>query len=185
MHETVVGQRRIAIPGFGLRREAREDAIAILYETEIAGRDIREALSHRAIPLSDYASGLIEGINRDLVDIDHVLSRHLVGWSVERLAVVDRIIARMGVWELMNCPDVPTGVVLSEVVKLATKYCGQESPRFLNGVLDAIATSVRGDGVDRDTYRSDDSASVSDSRSSEFSPQSQTAYRTGPEPEKE
>ncbi|MDE0268267.1 MAG: transcription antitermination factor NusB [Acidimicrobiaceae bacterium] len=140
----MVDDDRIAIPGFGLRREAREDALVVLYEIEIAGHSIEEALSRRAIPMSDYAVGLIRGVQQDIVCVDHILGRHLVGWSVQRLAIVDRILARVAVWELINRHDVPTGVVLSEVVSLATRYCGSESPRFLNGVIAAVALEVRG-----------------------------------------
>lgn len=138
---------RIAIPGFGLRREAREDALVVLYEIEIAGHSIEEALSSRAIPMSDYADDLIRGVQRDVAGIDHLLGRHLVGWSVQRLAIVDRILARVAAWELINRRDVPTGVVLSEVVSLATRYCGPESPRFLNGVIAALALEIRGTEV--------------------------------------
>ena len=135
----------IAIPGFGLRREAREDALVALYEAEISGRSIRETLADKVIAPSGYAVELVHGVRHELAGLDEVLQRHLVGWTVDRLAVVDRILARMAVWELLRSPGVPAGVVLSEAVALATHYCGPESPRFLNGLLGAIADEVRSD----------------------------------------
>jgi len=54
------------------------------------------------------------------------------------------MIASITTWELVNQPDVPTGVALSEAVELATQYAGEDSPRFLNGLLRAVATEVRG-----------------------------------------
>ena len=132
------------VPGFGARREAREDALAVLYEVEIAGDSAFEALARRAVPPTGYAVELALGVDADRDEVDDLLSRHLVGWRLERLAVVDRSVARIAAWELVHRDDVPTGVVLSEAVALATQYCGAESPRFLNGVLRAVADEVRG-----------------------------------------
>ena len=133
-----------SVPGFGARREAREDALAVLYEAEIADGSAFEALARRAVPPSEYAMELALGVDADRESVDDLLRRHLVGWRLERLAVVDRTLARIAAWELIRRDDVPTGVVLSEAVALATQYCSAESPRFLNGVLRAVADEVRG-----------------------------------------
>lgn len=132
-----------SLPGFGTRREAREDALAVLYEAEIAGGSAFEALARRAVPPTEYAMELALGVDADRESVDDLLRRHLVGWRLERLAVVDRTLARIAAWELIRRDDVPTGVVLSEAVALATQYCSAESPRFLNGVLRAVADEVR------------------------------------------
>lgn len=128
---------------FGGRREAREEALSFLYETELTGDPIDESLAARTIPLEDYAVELIRGIDTDRDDLDEIIGRNLKGWTIRRMAIVDRVIARMATWELRSRPDVPTGAVLSEAVELATQYCGEESPRFLNGVLRAVADEVR------------------------------------------
>ena len=133
-----------SVPGFGARREAREDALAVLYEAQIASGSASEALARRSVPPSEYAVELSLGVDADRDHVDDLLRRHLVGWRLERLAVVDRTLARIAVWELVHRDDVPTGVVLSEAVALATQYCSAESPRFLNGVLRAVADEVRG-----------------------------------------
>ncbi len=133
------------LPGFGTRREAREDALAVLYEAEIAGGTAAEALARRGVPPSQYAVELSLGVDADRENVDDLLARKLVGWRLERLAVVDRTLARIAVWELVHRDDVPTGVVLSEAVALATQYCSAESPRFLNGVLRAVADEARPD----------------------------------------
>ena len=133
-----------SVPGFGARREAREDALAVLYEAEMAGRSTEQALGRRAVPPSDYAVEIALGVDDDRANIDEMLRRHLLRWRLERLAVVDRALARLAAWELMHSDDVPTGVVLSEAVGLATQYSSAESPRFLNGVLRAVADDVRG-----------------------------------------
>lgn len=133
-----------SVPGFGTRREAREDALAVLYEAEIAGDSSEEALGRRAVSPSGYAVEVALGVDADRDRLDSLLRMHLVGWRLERLAIVDRVLARIAVWELAHRDDVPTGVVLSEAVALATQYCGADSPRFLNGVLRAVADEVRG-----------------------------------------
>ena len=102
-------------------------------------------------PKSSSAAGVAVGIRRGhgrqrrrYPDrIDEALAWYLRGWDLDGMAVVDRTLARMAAWELMERPDVPTGAALSELVELATQYCGAESPRFLNGLLSAIAKETR------------------------------------------
>lgn len=132
------------VPGFGSRREAREDALAVLYETEMAGGSAAETLGRRPLPPSGYAVTLALGVEADRDAVDGMLERHLVDWRLRRLAAVDRALARLAVWELLHSRDIPTGAVLAEAVALATLYGGAESPRFLNGVLGAIAREIRG-----------------------------------------
>lgn len=127
----------------GGRREAREEALSFLYETELTGEPIADAFAARAIPLEDYATTMVEGIDADRVELDDIIRRNLTGWRLERMAIVDRVIARMATWELRSRSDVPTGAVLSEAVELATQYCGEDSPRFLNGVLRSVANELR------------------------------------------
>lgn len=134
-------------PGIGSRREAREEALALLYEVELTGESPLDALAHREVAPEPYAQDIIEGIAADRAEIDDLIQRNLEGWRLTRLAIVDRVLARISAWELLRRPDVPTGAVLSEVVELATQYSGEESPRFLNGVLRAVADEVRAAGV--------------------------------------
>ena len=131
--------------GLGGRREAREEALSFLYETDLTGDPVDGALAGRAIPLEAYAVEMIEGVDADRTELDDIIGRNLTGWSIHRMAVVDRVIARMATWELRSRADVPTGAVLSEAVELATQYSGEDSPRFLNGVLRAVANELRPD----------------------------------------
>ena len=134
-----------SIPGLGGRREAREEALSFLYETELTGSSVAEALDGRTLPPEDYALAMVEGIAAARDELDDIIARNLTGWRLERMPIIDRVIARMATWELQSRPDVPTGAVLSEVVELATQYCGEDSPRFLNGVLRAVADELRPD----------------------------------------
>lgn len=132
-----------AIPGLGGRREAREEALAFLYETELTGAPVADGLAARAVALEDYAVEMIEAVDAARVELSTLVGEHLTGWRLERMPIVDRVIALMAAWELRDRPDIPTGVVLSEAVELATQYCAEESPRFLNGVLRSVADAVR------------------------------------------
>lgn len=132
------------IPGFGSRREAREEALAVLYQAELTGDAVDDSLASREVPPSDYAIEIAEGVDDDRDDLDALLGRHLKNWRVERMPLVDRVIARIAAWELSRRDDIPTGAVLSEAVEIATQYCGEQSPRFLNGVLSSVADEVRG-----------------------------------------
>lgn len=132
-----------SVPGLGGRREAREEALSFLYETELTGEPVADGLAARDIPLEDYAVALVRGVDADRGELDEIIGRNLTGWTIHRMAIVDRVIARMATWELRSRADVPTGAVLSEAVALATQYCGEDSPRFLNGVLRSVADELR------------------------------------------
>ena len=131
------------IPGLGGRREAREDALAVLYEIEMTGESVAESLAGRDVAPADYAVDIVEGVAANMASIDAVLTRHAERWRLARFTTVDRSLARMAAWELGHRPDVPTGVVLSELVELATQYSGTDAPRFLNGLLRAVADELR------------------------------------------
>lgn len=131
------------IPGLGSRREAREEALAILYQAELTGDPVADALSAREVAPSEYAVEIAERVDEERDDLDALLGRHLNRWRVERMPLVDRVIARIAAWELSARDDIPTGVVLSEAVEIATQYCAEQSPRFLNGVLSSVADEVR------------------------------------------
>jgi N utilization substance protein B len=131
------------IPGLSGRREAREDALSVLYEIELTGDPASESLARRDLKAGEYAAAIVEGVAANRPEIDSVITRHVRGWRLERLTVVDRTLARIAAWELAYSPQVPTGVVLSELVELATQYSGTDAPRFLNGLLRAVADEVR------------------------------------------
>ena len=134
--------------GVSSRREAREEALGLLYQLEVTGETLQAALSAKPVPPEEYALELVEGVAGTVDELDRLIGAQLTGWTVDRLAVVDRVLARIATWELNERADVPTGVVLSEAVELASQYSGAESPRFLNGVLRAVANESRGDPHD-------------------------------------
>jgi putative hydrolase of the HAD superfamily len=129
------------------RRAARERALGLLYEAEAKGVDGAAVLAELPVPPDDFASALVLGVDQHKARIDDLLGRFAEGWTLERMAALDRAALRMGSAELLTRPDVPTGVVLSEVVDLASRFSTDGSGRFVNGLLARVAREVRPDEV--------------------------------------
>jgi N utilization substance protein B len=127
----------------GARREARERALSLLYEAEAKGQAPGEVVRELPVAPEPFAAALVEGVGSRAEEIDGLISRHSIGWALERMPAVDRALLRMATFELLSRPDVPTAVVLSEAVALAGSYSTDDSGRFVNGVLAAIAGEVR------------------------------------------
>ncbi|MDZ7674192.1 MAG: transcription antitermination factor NusB [Acidimicrobiales bacterium] len=126
------------------RRDARERAVELLYESETRGVDVDDIVA--ALPLTPdaYALELAHGVTDHCIELDAVLGRHARNWPVARMAVTDRVVLRLGAFELATQPDVPTGAALSEAVELASRYGStDETSRFVNGVLVAVGNEVR------------------------------------------
>jgi N utilization substance protein B len=87
----------------------------------------------------EYAVELVEGVVENRARIDEVLSAVSADWPLERMPAVDRNVLRIGAYELLFRDDVPTGVVISQAVELATALSTDESPKFVNGVLARVA----------------------------------------------
>ena len=126
------------------RSEARERALTLLYEAQAKAVSADAVLAALPVPPDPLAELLVRGVGAHGSRIDELLARHARGWSVERMPVTDRTVARIGIFELLERPDVPTAVVLDEAVELAKRYGGtDDSGRFVNGVLAAVAQAVR------------------------------------------
>jgi len=115
----------------------------LLYEAESKHVVADELLAELQIQPEPYATALIVGVATHAQAIDDLIVRHSREWALERMPVVDRQLLRLATFELMERPDVPTAVVLDEAVELAKSYSTENSGRFVNGVLAAIAASVR------------------------------------------
>lgn len=130
----------------GVRRQARERALGLLYEAEVKDDAPSGIVADLPVAPDPYAVALVEGVEAHAAEIDRLLAAHAIGWSVDRMPAVDRSLLRLATFELLGRPDTPTGVVISEAVDLAKEYSTEESGRFVNGVLAAVAAEVRSDG---------------------------------------
>ena len=92
---------------------------------------------------ADFTVQLVVGLTEYLGEVDRLVSDHSSGWAIDRMPAVDRCILRIGTYELLAGLDVPVAVVIDEAVELAKEYSTEDSGRFVNGVLAAIADAVR------------------------------------------
>ena len=125
------------------RHEARERALHLLYEAEAKGVDPAEVLGELAVPPDEFALALVEGVSAHGAEIDERVSARAQGWTLGRMAALDRAVLRLATFELLHRPDVPVAVVIDEAVELAKTYSTDASGGFVNGVLAAVAADVR------------------------------------------
>jgi len=129
-----------------VRSRARSWALQVLYAWDMAGvgRDLSgyadEALARRRVSrrYRPYLDRLLELVASHASEIDATVQEHMPNWRLERLSAIDRAILRIATAELLYQEDVPGKVAIHEAIRLAERYGGKESHRFVNGVLDAV-----------------------------------------------
>lgn len=127
----------------GSRRQARERALSLLYEAE--SKDVAPAAVLASLPVeaAPFAVDIVQGVGDHLDELDKWIAEYARDWTIERMPALDRALLRMGIFELLHRPDVPTGAIISEAVELAQRYSTDESSRFVNGMLARISETVR------------------------------------------
>ena len=127
----------------GSRRESRERALSLLYEAEAKELTPSALLAELPVTPEEFVVDLVRGVGAHQPQIDALITRFAVDWTIDRMPAVDRHLLRLAVYELLERPDVPLGAVISEAVELAKQYSTDESGRFVNGVLASVAAEVR------------------------------------------
>ena len=127
------------------RRQERRLAIEVLFQADVTGKDGRSVLaawvdSGRAVPA--FTRELVEGVTDHLEEIDATIGAHSEGWTVDRMASVDRTVLRTAVYELAFARAVPVAVAIDEAVRAAKDLSTDDSGRFVNGVLGKIASEL-------------------------------------------
>jgi transcription antitermination protein NusB len=128
------------------RSTARKRALNTLYEADEKGQDILSLLAERIehpgaeTPLPEYAIELVRGVAAEASGIDNALNEHSTKWSVRRMAVIDRNILRIAVWEILFNDEVPDKVAIDEALGLAKDYSDDDTPSFIHGLLSTIST---------------------------------------------
>jgi N utilization substance protein B len=136
-------ERAPAAPGEGPRHEARERALALLYEAEMKRLTTTQVLAALSVAPDPFTVALVEGAAAHDERIDALMAAAAKGWDIERMPVLDRNILRLATYELIAEPEVPVAVVIDEAVELAKQYSTEFSGGFVNGVLSTIARQVR------------------------------------------
>ena len=133
----------------GQRRKARELALQMLYEHDVAGTEPQEMfrrsdeLQQAPEGIQTFAQRLVSGtlLHRD--DLDALISRQADHWRLARMPVVDRNILRLALFELLHEPDTPRPVVIDEALEIAKRFSTPKSSQFINGILDGVLKSTR------------------------------------------
>jgi N utilization substance protein B len=123
------------------RSDQRRDAVFALYQHELTGRALAELLGDDARP---FTRGLAEGVDARREELDELIARHARGWTVERIAPLEKSIMRTALYEIHHSDGVPAEVAVDEAVGLAKRYCGADAPGFVNGILGAAVREAEG-----------------------------------------
>ncbi len=132
------------------RHRAREAALQALYFWDVGGTAPDEALEgvfaeHQpdaSEAVRAFAETLVRGTAIAHEELDGLIERHSSHWRIERLAVIDKLILRLAVWELRYQPETPPAVIVNEALELARTFSADESIKFVNGVLDGIRRAL-------------------------------------------
>lgn len=93
--------------------------------------------------IREHADFLVKGVLKNIALIDGMLKKYCENWAIDRLAIVDLNILRIGIFELMFCSDVPSAVIINEAIEISKFYSSEDSHGFINGVLDRVRKEVR------------------------------------------
>ncbi|MGC1479239.1 MAG: transcription antitermination factor NusB [Chthoniobacterales bacterium] len=132
----------------GVRREGREAAVQYLYQhdlnptSELADVAVFYKMRGLSPAARRFSDVLIPGILEATPEIDPLIATNVANYGMNRLAAIDRNILRLGVYEMMHCPDVPPVVAINEAIEIAKKYSTADSGKFVNGILDKIRLSL-------------------------------------------
>lgn len=132
------------------RTQAREFALQLLYALDITKENFSCLWENFCVnqekkldaQVKEFAQRLIEGVIAHKDEIDAKISAYAKNWELKRMPTIDRNILRLGIFELMFCPDIPSKVSINEAIDLAKKYSGICAGKFANGILDKVKLSL-------------------------------------------
>jgi N utilization substance protein B len=125
------------------RSEQRRAAVIALYQHDVTGRPLTDLTPRDA---SAFTKELIEGTEREQDELDALIERHAVGWTLDRIAPLERNILRVALHEMQSRSDVPAEVAIDEAVEAAKELCSADAPKFVNGILGAAQRERVGTG---------------------------------------
>ena len=130
------------------RRRTRALVMQSLYEADAVEHSASEVLGERLSETelsrrdAEFARGLLDGIFANAAEIDKIIAEFAPGWPISQMAVVDRNILRMAIYEIMVSEETPPRVAVNEAVELAKAFGGDSAPRFINGVLGSVMAAA-------------------------------------------
>src|SRR3954466_10421037 len=117
------------------RSDQRRAAVIALYQQDVTGRPLEQVLDRNA---TLFTKELVEGVEVEREELDALIERHAEGWTLDRIAPVERNILRVGLHELLHRSDIPDEVAIDEAVEAAKELCSAEAPKFVNGIPGAV-----------------------------------------------
>ncbi|TMM10739.1 MAG: transcription antitermination factor NusB [Actinobacteria bacterium] len=117
------------------RTDQRRAAVVALYQRDVTGRPLSELVEPQATP---FTRELVEGTDSEIEELDALIARYAEGWTVDRIAPLERNILRVALHELRSREDIPDEVAIDEAVEAAKELCAREAPAFVNGILGAV-----------------------------------------------
>ncbi|HZS48934.1 MAG TPA: transcription antitermination factor NusB [Blastocatellia bacterium] len=142
----------------GARRKARECALQMLFQFDVAQPSLDELLrtywgemSEAKDDVKEFASRLASGTIVHLEEIDNLIGVRAEHWRIERMAIVDRNLLRLAVYEFLFEPSTPKTVVINEALEIARRFSTFEATQFINGVLDSIKRDLEGENSSAST----------------------------------
>jgi N utilization substance protein B len=130
------------------RRRARRVTLEVLYEYDIARHPPAEVLERRLeannidTPGAEFATQLVQGVLQNMDGMDVLIARNAPEWPLDQMAVIDRNILRIAIYEFIASDETPVKVAINEAVELAKTYGSDSAPRFINGVLGTLAEQI-------------------------------------------
>ena len=134
------------------RRIVREKVVQALYAFEIGGDPVEQVIQYVLVGLESnktahqFASKLVMQTIEHTEDIDRIIGKHITNWDFKRIAVLDRLILRMAICELLYFKEIPPKVSVNEAIELAKLFSTSRSGQFVNGILDTILNEMKSAG---------------------------------------
>ncbi|NBU60204.1 MAG: transcription antitermination factor NusB [Actinobacteria bacterium] len=129
--------------GDDTRSTARERALHFLYEAESRNIDVVEVIEAQVLAVDELVVKMSTGAQARRQETDDLISEFSHTWTIQRMPAIDRNILRLAIFELIDRVDVPVAVIINEAVELAKRFSTEESGKYVNGILSAIAKKVR------------------------------------------
>ncbi len=173
------------------RSRGREVALQVLYQIEqnpsVPVSEVHQFINRRTLgeqKLADFTAALIAGVREHQSQIDAMIQEVAENWRLDRMAAIDRNILRLGAYEVLFCPDVPSKVAINEALELAKRYSTSQSSRFVNGILDRVLQLNAGSEANVEVATQGESQ-IQEREEGEVPAPDQPLPEAGPEPEAE
>lgn len=117
------------------RSDQRRAAVVALYQRDVTNRPLDQLVDRTA---TAFTRELVEGVTREEPELDRLIERYSQGWTLDRIAPLERSIMRVALFELLHRSDIPDEVAIDQAVESAKELCGAEAPGFVNGILGSV-----------------------------------------------